>query len=678
MRSFAFPRKLGGWAVLCLVGLLFAAAPQSAFAEKAISADAKTVQAVFTAIDRNRFKDALKLIRLLKNPDLVRALVWSYLTAANTPATFKDLKPFLVQYQGWPQRDAMLKRAEETMPSSLSATETLDWFKTMGGPVSTLGKLRKAEAQLSLAGKNKVAKPQAIKDIRAIWVAGNFTKSEEDHVYRQYREFITDQDDLDRLDRLIWEERAWPAQRQMWKVDKKTRKLAVARLSLQQRKGNVDKAIADVIKSAPELANDPGLVYERLRWRRRKGRSDEAAEMFKDIHGDPIRPDKWWKERAIVARNMLQDNQPKSAYAITSQHGLSPDDAAEYSDAEWISGWIALRFLKDPTSAKKHFNNMLNAVSYPISVARGAYWSARAASDLGQKQQAQTMLNRAAEFSTTYYGQLARARLGQSITGPLSLPSPTKTDTANFTAHPISKAVVVLSQLGLQDRMRTLVLGLADSSDTPGWKHLAAAFASTHGRPDLAVKIAKESEQAGVPLGALGYPRLTPPQPKSGNTVETPLVLAVIRQESAFYAEAQSHAGARGLMQVMPATAQKVAKDNRIPYSRDKLLNDPHYNLIIGQVYLADMVEQFKGSYPMALAAYNAGPHRVKTWMRSFGDPRNAEVDIIDWVEMIPYSETRNYVQRVLENLGVYRATQTAQDAPSQDGAQRLAQQDTR
>jgi soluble lytic murein transglycosylase len=320
---------------------------------------------------------------------------------------------------------------------------------------------------------------------------------------------------------------------------------------------------------------------------------------------------------------------------------------------------------------------MLNAVSYPISVARGAYWSARAASDLGQKQQAQTLLNRAAALSTTYYGQLARARLGQSITGPLSLPSPTQADSAKFAAHPISKAVVVLSQLGLQDRMRTLVLGLADSSDTPGWKHLAAAFASTHGRPDLAVKIAKESEQAGVPLGVLGYPRLTPPQPKSGNTVETPLVLAVIRQESAFYAEAQSHAGARGLMQVMPATAQKVAKDNRIPYSRDKLLNDPHYNLIIGQVYLADMVERFKGSYPMALAAYNAGPHRVNTWMRNFGDPRNAQVDIIDWVEMIPYSETRNYVQRVLENLGVYRATQTAHDVPAQDATQRLAQ-DTR
>jgi len=626
-------------------------AQQPVFAKQASDADAKAVKAVFKAIDRNRFKDALKLTQRVKNPDLVRVLVWNYLTAANTPAKFDDLKAFLDKHDGWPKRGAMLKRAEETMPAKMSAAEIMAWFDRMGGPVSTSGRVRKAEAQMQL-GLKGVAR-EAIRDI---WITGNFSKTQEKRYFRKYRKTITPIDNKARLERLIWQERFWPARRQIWKVDPKTRKLAIARLWLMKREGNVDKAIADLDKVAPELSDHPGLIYERMRWRRRKGRTADAADMLKDLSGDLERADKWWRERAILARSMLQEDQQKKAYDITSRHGLSKDAAAEYSDAEWVSGWIALRFLKDPARGLKHFENMLSAVSYPISVARGAYWSARAAHELGQSQKANAMLQTAAAHPTTYYGQLARARLGQSINTRIALPAPSAAQTKRFNNHPLKRAASLLWEIGLHNRMRAFVLELADAGGTPGWKRLSAAFAANHGRPDLAIKIAKESERAGMPLGELGYPKLSPPQPKNGADVETPLVLAVIRQESAFYAEAKSHAGARGLMQVMPATAKRVAKDNRIPYSRDKLLKDPHYNLIIGQVYLADMIKRFDGSYPMALAAYNAGPHRVKRWIKLFGDPRNEEIDIIDWVEMIPYVETRNYVQRVLENLGVYRA----------------------
>ena len=636
--------------MFALICLLFGAFAQPASAKQVSNADAKTVKSVFKAIDRNRFKDALKLTKRVKNPDLVRVLVWNYLTAANTPAKFKDLKAFLDKHDGWPKRKAMLKRAEETMPVKMSAAEVMAWFDRMGGPVSTIGRMRKAEAQMKL-GLKDVAR----KALRELWITGNFTKSQEKRYFRKYRKTITADDNKARLERLIWQERYWPARRQIWKVDAKTRKLAVARLWLMKREGNVDKAIADVSKVAPELADHPGLIFERMRWRRRKGRTADAADLLKDLNGDIERADKWWKERAILARSMLQDDQQKKAYDITSRHGVSKDDAAEYSDAEWVSGWIALRFLKDPARGLKHFQNMLSAVSYPISVARGAYWSARAAHELGHRQKATAMLHTAAAHPTTYYGQLARARLGQSINTP-TLPAPSGGETKRFNNHPLKRAASLLWEIGLHNRMRAFVLELADAGDTPGWKRLSAAFAASHGRPDLAIKIAKQSERAGMPLGELGYPKLTPPQPKNGADVETPLVLAVIRQESAFYTTAKSHAGARGLMQVMPATAKRVAKDNRIPYSRDKLLKDPHYNLIIGQVYLADMIEKFDGSYPMALAAYNAGPHRVKRWIKTFGDPRKDEIDTIDWVEMIPYLETRNYVQRVLENLGVYRA----------------------
>ncbi|MCW8916036.1 MAG: lytic transglycosylase domain-containing protein [Magnetovibrio sp.] len=637
--------------LICALVLFVSIWATPVMAKQLSKTDIKNAKSVFKAIDRNRFKDALKLTQRIKNKDLVRVLVWKYLTAHNTPAKYDDIKPFVERYEGWPDRKAMLKRAEETMPSKLSAAEIMAWFDQYGGPISTMGRVRKAQAQEKLGLKDV-----ADAEVRKIWVEGNFTKRQEKNFYRKHRKIITKQDHIDRLERLIWSERYWPAQRQLWKVDKKTRKLAIARIWLMKEEGNVDKAIAELKKTAPELIDHPGLIYERLRWRRRKGRTEGAAELLRDAQGDPMRPDKWWKERTILARTLLQKDKPKQAYDITSAHGLTHDDAAEYSDAEWMSGWIALTFLKDPKRAYQHFQNMLGAVSFPVSVARGSYWSGRAAQALGQTENGKKWLNRAAVYPNTYYGQLARARLGQSVVADIPLPVPTQAETQAFNNHVLKRTANLLAEMGLRDRLRPFLTSLAADGDTPGWKRLSAAFAESLGRPDLAIRITKKSEQAGMALGRLGYPMLTPPAPKNGAKVETPLVLAVIRQESQFFTTAKSHAGARGLMQVMPATAKKVAKANRMPYSRSKLQKDPNYNLVIGQMYLADMVKNYDGSYPMALAAYNAGPHRVNRWVRTFGDPRKDDTDIIDWVEMIPYSETRNYVQRVLENLGVYRA----------------------
>ncbi|MEG3617434.1 lytic transglycosylase domain-containing protein [Magnetovibrio sp. PR-2] len=636
---------------------LFVASP--ATAKELSTSDIKNATAVFKAIDKNRFKDALKLTRRIKSQDLVRVLVWKYLTARNTPADYNDIKPFLKKHPGWPYRKAMLKRAEETMPSKLKPSQILAWFDEYGGPVSTMGRVRKAQADFTM-GRKKAANLE----FRKIWIEGNFTKRQEKNYYRKHKKLITKKDQIARLERLIWEERYWPARRQLWKVGKKMRKLAIARIWLMRQEGNVDKAISELKKAAPELIDHPGLIYERMRWRRRKGRTEKAAELLPKANGDPMRPDKWWKERAIMARTFLQKDKFKRAYAITSDHGLSPKDAAEYSDAEWISGWIALRFLNQPSKAYKHFQNMLGAVSYPVSVARGSYWSGRASEALGQKSEAKRWLGQAAGYPTTYYGQLARAKLGRSVTAEIPLPQPTAAEKKAFRAHVLTSVVDLLGEMGGEERMKPFLLALSNYHDTPGWKRLAADFAHKSGRPDVAIRIAKNSEQAGMALGKLGYPMLTPPTPKKGKKPETPLVLAVIRQESQFFTKAKSHAGARGLMQVMPATAKKVAKTNRLPYSRAKLQKDANYNMMIGQMYLSDMVEQFD-SYPMALAAYNAGPHRVKRWVRNFGDPRKTDTDVIDWVEMIPYKETRNYVQRVLENLGVYRA---------QLGAKRVAE----
>lgn len=650
--------------VVLVMAVLYAATP--ADAKLVTNADAKAAKAVFKAIDRNRFKDALRLTRKVKSPGVVRVLMWNYLTASRSPAKFDDIKNFLDHQADWPKRQTLLMRAEETMPAKMLPQDVLAWFGVMGGPLSVQGRAREAEAMLALKDVDG-----ATTRLRALWVEGNFSKSLEKRFYRRHSKRITKADNAQRLERLVWEERYWPARRQLWRVDKITRKLAVARLWLMKREGNVDKAIADLKKVAPHLMADPGLVYERLRWRRRKGRMKDAATLFKGINGNQVRADKWWVERRVIARDYLQDGiknghkngDAKMAYTITSNHGLTVKDAQEYSEAEWLSGWIALRFLNDPARALEHFTHMHAVVNYPISVARGAYWSGRAAEALGHIKDARTWMNEAAKHPTTYYGQLARAKLGladvkhSTFTAPATSPKLKR----KFNAHPMKRAAQILVEVGERDRLRPFLQHLSDADTAPAWKSMSADFAANQKRLDMTIRLSKASEREGIPLGLLGYPALDLPVPKkhkNGGGVEAPLVLAVIRQESAFYVRAKSHAGARGLMQVMPATARVVAKRNRLPYDRDRLTGDPAYNLIIGQVYLSGVLKEFDGSYPMALAAYNAGPHRVRRWLRAFGDPRKGEIDLVDWVELIPFTETRNYVQRVLENLSVYRARQ--------------------
>ncbi len=632
--------------------------------------DAKAVRAVYKALDRNRFKDALNLMRRVEDPLLGRVVLWSYLSAPYAPVTFNALVEFIKRHPDWPKRKTLLRRAEIVMPVSMPKKDVLSWFKTMGGPFSIQGRVRAIEARLALAN-TPTERQHVIKALRAVWVNGDFSKALERRFYRRHKRLLTRGDHKARLERLLWDEKYWPARRQVWRVGVKERKLAHARLWLMRREGNVDKAIGDLKKIAPQLLNQPGLVYERLRWRRRKGRIESAAKLFAKAPGDPVRPGKWWLERADIARSFLERSKAlrgrekraklEAAYAIVNGYGLTPGSVVDYSDAQWMSGWIALRFLKEPKRALSHFTRMFAVVSSPISRARGAYWAGRAEDALQQPQKAGVWLQRAARYSTTYYGQLARVRLkrrGAIVPARRAAPFISARLARIFARHPMKVIAQMLVEAGEKDRIDAFIRQLSDADVRPAWQALSARYAASLGRPDLAIRIAKASARRGAPLGNIAYPAFTPPQParfKNAGGVEPSLVLAVIRQESAFYQDAISRTGARGLMQVMPATARRIAKSNRLPYDRERLITDAKYNLIIGQMYLSGMVNAFDGSYPLALAAYNAGPYRVRRWIKTFGDPRKTNVDLIDWMELIPFGETRNYVQRVLENLEVYR-----------------------
>jgi soluble lytic murein transglycosylase len=437
------------------------------------------------------------------------------------------------------------------------------------------------------------------------------------------------------------------------KVDTEYRALAEARLRLRELGHGVDGAISKVPLAS---RNDPGLIYERLRWRRKMGRDLLAREILRTHPLDHENPELWWVERSILARSALAEGHVSEAYRIARDHALT--EGAGFADAEWLAGWIALRFLGEPKVAFNHFTTLFAGVNYPVSRSRGAYWAARAAETDRRPDMAELWYGTAAQYPTTYYGQLAAIRLGIGSDMPLPPdPHPSSDEVALFANHELVRVTRMLTAFGQSDRLPPFLLQLGKLSDSAGWKALVADLAEGEGRPDLSVAIAKQAIKHGRPLIKNGYPSVAVPELEHTleQAVEVPLVLAMVRQESAFNFKAISRAGARGLMQVMPGTARDVASTLKLPYSRQRLTGDPDYNLKIGRSYLSTLLDTFDGSYVLAIAAYNAGPSRVKQWKLANGDPRGNVIDAVDWIESIPFAETRNYVQRTLENLQVYR-----------------------
>ncbi len=339
------------------------------------------------------------------------------------------------------------------------------------------------------------------------------------------------------------------------------------------------------------------------------------------------------------------------AYRLAARHGLSSGPV--YAELEFLAGWVALRFIHEPDRAYNHFVGLYEVVKLPVSVARASYWAGRAADAMGYDQLAATWYRTAAEHLTTYYGQLAATALGEpKLERALDEPTPSAAESEAFDKQELVRVLRQLSEIDATEYMRPFMLRLSELAKSPGEHALVAHLALQVDRPDLAITVAKKASYAGVVLLAEGYPLSELPP---GGSVEHPLVLAMTRQESAFDRGAVSSAGALGLMQVMPATARRVAHTLRLHFDKHRLTTDRHYNVTIGRAYLDGLLGDFSGSYVLAIAAYNAGPSRVRQWIRDYGDPRSKDVDVIDWIESIPIGETRNYVQRVLENLQLYR-----------------------
>jgi soluble lytic murein transglycosylase len=439
--------------------------------------------------------------------------------------------------------------------------------------------------------------------------------------------------------------------------------LVKARMSVFQGKKKADKAFGAVPAS---LRSDPSYLFSRALLQRRSKNLVEAANIIMQAprdHEQRVDGDEWWAEQRLITRELLDKGDAETAYKVASHHAA--ESPAQQIEAEFHAGWIALRFLNDPATAAKHFATIGQTASTPISQSRVAYWQARAAEAAGASADAKLFYAKASGYPTTYYGQLAREKLGETVS-LRSVQPLTDEERKAFEALVPVRAVNLLHQVGETELAISLYIDLAQTLNDPGQLDALAALATAQQNPRAVLAVGKIALQRGFPLDQHAYPLAAIPDFEPvGDEVEPAMIYAIARQESAFNPKAVSSAGARGLMQLMPATAKRTAQRFGVGFDMKRLVEDPSYNAKIGSAHLGELMEDWKGSYILAFASYNAGGGNVKKWINAYGDPRMPQVDMIDWVERIPFYETRNYVQRVMENLHVYRARLKEKPTPA-------------
>jgi soluble lytic murein transglycosylase len=624
-----------------LLGLA-AAASTIAAAHAELSDNDRTIyRQAYVAAQANQWDQVWPLTKGAADQFPAKLLLWVELTRGGPEVRFDQIRDFLVRNPGWPGRMVLRRHAEQMLKDQSDATAT-EWLELFP-PVSPAGQMRQAD--LMIAGGHAA---EGIALLRQIWVEADFSTIDENSFLQRYGDKVRPADDAARLDRLLWDGHEAAARRMLPRVSLSQRDVGMARIALLTMAPNAEHLLGLVPAS---LQNDPGLLFARLKWRSHKEHYEDAIALLDHPPANLVRPLAWAGERQMLARKALVDGNAAVAYRLAARNGLSEGPA--FGELEFFAGWVALRHLHDPANAYSHFVLLYDHSKMAVSRARGAYWAARAATALHRDKDAADWYDKAAAHPTTYYGQLAAAVLHQA--GPIRVapePDPDHQAVAAFEARDLVRAARDLVAIGDTDDARPFLFQLAETAQTPSDFVQVARLALALDQPDMEMLSAKRAGNDGVTLFTESYP-LVPLPP--GGTAEAALVLAMTRQESAFDHEAVSISGARGMMQLMPGTAQKMAKELDLPFAANLLTADRVYNMRLGRAYLDEMLAEFGGSYVLAIAAYNAGPARVNQWIAQLGDPRVKGSDVIDWVESVPIGETRNYVQRVLENLQVYR-----------------------
>ena len=602
------------------------------------------------AMEKRQWSTALSLSKKAKDRSIYNFITWRHLLTTGNQANFYDYLAFIKNNENYPRINRIRYLAEHKLSTErISPKKIINWFDT-NEPLSGYGKLILGESFV-LTGDIEKGK-SLIKDG---WITADLNRANMKFFRSRYKKYLNADDYIKRADYLAWEGKSWDLKRMLRYLPKDYELLYTARQILMSKSYGVDNAIKKV---PTKLKNNAGLNYDRLKWRRKRGRVDDSLKIIFKIRNNKdylVRPDKWWTERAIMARALIYKKKYESAYKVASEHSL--DKSPEFAEAEWMSGWIALSFLDDPILAIDHFNNFYQNVGYPISLSRGAYWLGRSYEKIGDKKQSQQWYEEATKYLTTYYGQLAHLKIKPNENFELTEQQKITDEYREyFYKKDLVKIIYLLDDLNKDKYTKNILKHIANDNVDNGSEILAAELASKISRYDFAIQISKLASYEKRFHNNFNYPIISTPNYVNGRKIpETAFILSLIRQESEFDMTANSHAGAQGLMQLMPYTAKLVSKQAKLPYSKSRLTSDPEYNINLGSHYIAGLILQYDGAYPFATAAYNAGPKRVKYWKKINKDPQKNQVDFVDWVELIKFKETRNYVQRVMENYNVYR-----------------------
>jgi soluble lytic murein transglycosylase len=624
-------------------------APAFAIAPTAATSplDLTAVKQAIDLVRKNRQDEATNVESSITDP-LARKLVeWAILRSEDGSSDFSRYKGFIAANPSWPSIPLLRRRAEATLWQNSLDPQTVIAFFADDPPRSAKGHFALVRALLM---RGEVARASAI--LHEAWRSDAFSSDLEGQAREAFVGLITPADDAARMDARLYAEDEDAALRAARHLDATAMTIAKARIAVIDQAANA-KALLDAVPES--VRHEPGYLFSRIQSLRRADKVVEAAQLLIATRHEAAKlvdVDQWWVERRLIARKLLDLGDARRAYEVVNGAAI-PKDENYRGERHFTAGWIALRFLREPAVALSHFARIAEGVSNPITLARAFYWQGRAAEAAGRDQDARSFYRQAAYYPTAYYGQLARAKLGLDEVTLRMLPEqPAEQHTLE-----IGRVFEILYGIDERDLVAGIAADLGENATDTAALAMLASIAARHHDARATLLIGKAALRRGLPFERYAFPDFGVPDYRQiGPEVEACVVYAIIRQESAFNPRVVSSANAIGLMQVTPAAGRDTAKRFNVTFDQRRLSQDVAYNAQLGTAELGNDIATWRGSYILAFVAYNAGPRRAKEWVEQYGDPRNPKIDPIDWIERIPISETRNYVQRVLENMQVYRA----------------------
>jgi peptidoglycan lytic transglycosylase len=615
------------------------------------AADIGAVKRVIEATRKGKEADANVAEASITDPVARKLAEWVILRSDNTNPTFNRYAAFVQANPSWPHAPLFRRRAENALWNDGVDASVVRAFFAKQPPTTAKGRFMLARVLLAQGDRTAAA---AL--VRYAWRHDEFSADVEKKVLEMFGDMLSPADHKARMETRFYADDVAAGLRAAERLGGNEVAIGRARAAVLRKAGNANSLLDAVPASAQR---DAGYIFARVQWLRQNNKAEEAGRLILTAPKDPevlVNLDQWWLERRLLVRKLLDDHDAHAAYSV-AREAAPPMRGFYRVDAHFTAGWVALRYLHDPKAAAQHFARIVEGTDNPHALARGGYWQGRAAEAMGQHAQAKQFYEMAGKFTATYYGQLARARLGLKDLGLRGPPLFTPQEQKVLGNLEVLRAAEILYVLDERDMLASIYAELGESATDIAGMAMLGELAGRHNDGRAMLLLGEYAYARGLPLDYYAYPIVGLPDYRPiAPPIEPAVAYSIARQESHFNQKVVSSAHAMGLMQVTPAAGIDTAAKYKVTYSRDRLLHDPVYNMQMGAAELSNLLGGYNGSYILTFAGYNAGRGRVKQWIAAYGDPRDPHVDPVDWVERIPLSETRNYVERIMENLQVYRA----------------------